>query len=418
MKYRFRQSEKSTPSRLRESTRLRFAGRSTLSYRRALPEPIEQIRLDGDLYHKKRKRRSPRAAILKIYRGIYLGIKALFIKAKELSSKLFSRIKNALAKRALNKRQKTIASLPVLLGAVTACSLVCAVTAGYILLSLFAPYARRYETVTIPLFRGKQLSQIEYPTEDFNLIIQYESNPEIASGQIISQLPAAGVTRRIYGRNGCCDVVLTVSRQEAVYVPDGIAGASLRDAILALSNNGLGYSVTEEYSESVKQGEVIRAYPQSGSEIEKGGNVRLTVSLGAKADTLRVPSLIGLGESEAAIRIRGAGLTLGNVSYVSSKERMGTVISQSIRPDTETKRNTSISLTVSAGEGFSLPTVPDLYGMSVEEAARQLLRVGLTVSSVYSVSSAAPKGVVISQYPLPNTPITSAETSVELHISN
>lgn len=418
MKYRFRQSEKNTPSRLRESTRLRFAGRNTLKLLRPLPEPVEQIRLDGELYPQKRKRRSPRAAILKIYRGIYLGVKALFIKVRELSSKLFSRIKNAFAQRALNKKQKTIDSLPVFFGAVCAGFLVCAVTSGYILLSLFAPYARRYETVTVPLFRGKQLSEISYPSEDFNLIIQYENNPEIAAGQIISQLPAAGVTRRIYGRNGCCDIVLTVSKQEAIYVPNGITGISLRDAILALSNSGLGYTVVEEHSSGVKRGEVIRAYPQGGSQIEKGGVVRLTVSLGEKTDTLKVPSLIGLGESEAAALIRASGFTLGNVSYVSSNKKIGTVISQSITPDTETKRGVGISLTVSAGESFALPTVPDLYGMSVEEATRQLLRVGLTVSSVYSASSAAPKGAVISQYPLPNTPITSAVTSVELYISN
>ena len=127
---------------------------------------------------------------------------------------------------------------------------------------------------------------------------------------------------------------------------------------------------------------------------------------------------MGLSESEAIFRIKTSGLTLGEVTYVRSDKAAGTVINQSPSAHLSVKTGEKISFTVSAGEDFSAPTVPDLYGLSAEEARKKLLSVGLTVSSVYSVSSAAKSGTVIYQSPIAGTPITSAVTSVELHISN
>ena len=116
--------------------------------------------------------------------------------------------------------------------------------------------------------------------------------------------------------------------------------------------------------------------------------------------------------------MKSSSLSVGEVTYVRSSKKAGTVISQSPSPYLSVTKGDAVSLTVSAGEAFYTPTVPDLYGMSVEEAKDALLGVGLTVSSVYSVSSAAKNKTVIFQSPIAGTPITSSITSVELHISN
>ncbi len=416
MKFRFRLSGRHTHSHLKKGTRLRLAGKNTLRSYRHLPEQIEDIRLDGDIPARKKRSRALSLGILKIYKKIYACIILFFGTLAGLFKRFFTFIGSTLRKSA--ERSRTIDSLPMLFGGACACLLVCTLTAAYILLSLFAPYARRYEAVTVPSLRGKQLSEIEYPTDSFNLIIQYENNPDVSDGQIISQAPRAGVVRRLYGKDSCCDILLTVSRHDESFVPHGIVGSPLRDALLSLSNSGLTYTVNEEYSDTVDKGNVIRAYPSDGSKIEAGGCVKLSVSLGKISETVRVPDLVGLGESEAAERLRQSGLTLGEVSYISSTQPMGKVTSQSPAAYTEADRGSAISLFVSAGSNFTLPTVPDLYGMTVEQARTRLLGVGLTVSAVYSVSSAAPSGAIISQSPLPGTAITSAVTSVELYISN
>ena len=146
--------------------------------------------------------------------------------------------------------------------------------------------------------------------------------------------------------------------------------------------------------------------------------VILTVSAGNKEIYTTVPSLTGLTESEALLRIKNASLSIGEVTYVSSEKKVGTVISQAPSPYTTETQGQDVSFTVSAGAEFSVPVVPDLYGMTVEQAKEKLYSVGLTVSSVYSVASGAKAQTVISQAPIAGTPITSSITSVELHISN
>ena len=361
MKYRFRYSKRTSPSKLTKSTRLRLAGKDKLGSLSRLPEPIEQIRMDDIKPPKAPFGAAALKAVKKALSTFGKKISVLATRAKEGIAALLGRLRIAVARRLSEKKHRSINTLPLLFGASVASFLVCAVTGGYILLSLFLPYAQRYETVTIPLFQGKRLEDVEILEESFNLIIQYESNPEVADGQIISQSPSAGVTRKIYGRGDFCDILLVVSRQEGLHVPEGLVGSPRRDAALALSNCGLGYSVSEEYSDEVEKGTVIRTYPVSGSEIGRGATVRLTVSLGKKADTVNVPDLSGLGESDAAARIRSSGLSVGNITYVSSKKKIGTVVSQDLRPHTEANRGAVISFSVSAGEDFAQKTVPDLF---------------------------------------------------------
>lgn len=426
MKYRFRRSEKkASPRLIKKGTAFRLAGRSTLKPTRPLPEPIEGINFsENESFTKRKKSRDFLGAIKKFISSIFAFFEEI---GKELSAagrRLYrffgnqrKRLSDFSARRRASKKEKKIDSLPILLGAATASFLVCVITASYVAVSLFAPYARNYTAVTIPALQGKRLEDVDLGGESFNLIIQYENNPDVENGRIISQAPAAGVTRKIYERGGFCDIRVTVSRQLDPTVPDGIVGASLRDAALSLLNRGLSYTVEEKFSD-IKKGTVLSVYPTEGESLRAGSGVTLTVSAGRQEDRTDVPSLSGLSESEAIFRIKKSGLTLGEVTYVRSDRPAGTVISQSPSAHLSVSSGERISFTVSAGEDFSAPTVPDLYGLSVEEAKKKLLSVGLTVSSVYSVSSAAKSGTVIYQSPIAGTPITAPITSVELHISN
>ena len=63
-------------------------------------------------------------------------------------------------------------------------------------------------------------------------------------------------------------------------------------------------------------------------------------------------------------------------------------------------------------------SVPDLYGMSLEEAAEKLREFGLVIGNTYPVANAAPKGTVITQSPVAGTPLTSSTVSVDLYVSS
>lgn len=423
MKYRFKKSQSSEKRRDIDLLRLRFAGKNTLRILRPLPEPIEAIRLE-DIRQKRRPLFLLSKAVCRIikYARLFVGqlsseIKGAVQRLTRLCKKLYSSVKLFILKRIDERRKKKINSLPVLFGAAVSCCLVCAITASYILLSLFLPYAKNYTSLTIPSFSGMRLEDISLEDGCFNLLVEYENNPDVADGVVISQKPAAGVTRKIYENGGFCNIHLTVSKQSLPTVPDTLVGLDLRDASLSLLRRGLSYTVTEKYS-NLPQGRVISCSPSEGEQVTKGNSVTLTVSLGEKSRLTSTPSLIGLTESEAIFRAKSSSLQIGNVTYVRSDKKLGTVISQSPSPYTSLKEGESISFAVSAGAEFSIPTVPDLYGMTVEDATVALLRVGLTVSSVYSISSAAKSRTIIFQSPIAGTPITSSITSVELHISN
>lgn len=420
MRYRFRKGgRKRLPTSLKKK-RLRLMGMDTLRKRSPLPEPIEAIRLEEET-----KRAPFLIPILKRFlrsvsnfiHQLFSELRAAARKGARLIRRFTHRIGSFISKRIAERKNKKISSLPVLLGAVLSSFLVCTLTASYILLTLFIPYSKEYRSVKIPDLKGMKLTEIDLEGEDFNLIIQYENNPDVEDGRVISQIPSAGVTRKIYEKNGFCPISLKVSRHTSPSVPQSLVGSSLRDASLSLLCDGLSFTVTEKYS-SARKGTVIGCYPAEGETIPKNGSITLTVSAGDRELFTSVPSLVGLTESEALFRINSSSLEVGEVTYARSDKKAGTVIFQSPSPYTTERQGQSVSFTVSAGAEFFVPTVPDLYGMTVEEAKQTLQSVGLTVSSTYSVSSGARAKTVISQSPIAGTPITSSITSVALYISN
>lgn len=423
MKYRFRRCPKKKRTQNVDLCTLRFAGKNTLRLLHPLPEPIEAIRLEDE-----KQGRRVFTKISRTLKRIFLWVEVFFKEIlKELRAaarrlaigarKLLERISLFILKKAEERKKKKIDSLPVLFGAAVSAFLVCILTASYIAMSFFMPYAKSYRSVVIPSLQGKRLEDVELEGSSFNLLVTYESNPDVEDGRIISQIPAAGVTRKIYDKNGYCPISVTVSRQVLPTVPEGLVGNDLRSASLSLLNTGISFTVEEKHSDTAK-GTVLGCYPSEGESLSIGGRVTLTVSAGKKVLLSSVPSLVGLTESEALFRIGNASLSIGSVTYVRSAKKPGTVISQSPSAYMSVSAGESIDLTVSAGEVFYTPTVPDLYGLTVEEARAALYSVGLTVSSVYSVSSAAKNKTVIFQSPIAGTPITSSITSVELHISN
>lgn len=424
MKYRFRRiKKKSLPERAYRPS-LRLAGRKTLRAASRLPEPIEAIKMEIKPHKASGVWRSVSHAVLWLYKKIYSVICEIIHELSVAARRIFALCRRGaftvcreIKKKQLKKKKKRIDSLPILLGGAVSSLLVCLLTAAILLATFFMPYSGAYDSVVIPSLQGKSLDNLELDGSRFDLVVEYENNPDVEDGRVISQTPAAGVTRRLYGKASYCTIHLTVSKHTAARVPEELVGNSLRDATLSLRNSALSFTVSEKESDSPK-GTVISCYPAEGESIAEGGRVTLTVSAGKTEKALSVPSLSGLSESEAIFRIKAAGLAVGEVRYLRSDKKVGVVLSQSPSPYTTVEKGTKISFTVSAGAEFFLPTVPDLYGMSIEEATEALRGVGLALSRVNTTSSAAKSGTVIAQTPAAGTPITSSINSVELHISS
>lgn len=118
------------------------------------------------------------------------------------------------------------------------------------------------------------------PTEN---IYEQSAPSDEPVGTVINQAPGAGesvITSHTV-------ITLTVSSgQEMVNVPR-IIGQSRNDAVAALNEAGLKYSIKEEsgYNDSVPAGEVTDVSPGEGTSVAVGSSVNVTISKGPKPES-------------------------------------------------------------------------------------------------------------------------------------
>ena len=394
MKYRFRPTDRDISSP-RRAVSYKLKGRRTL--RRISAEEFYPLR-DPEPFLcplKARKRRS----FYSYWKTIRLRVRGFLLR-------------NARKRRGDAPHK----SLPVLSGALCGSLSVTLLVAILGLYWLSIPYGEKTWEVTVPDLRGRNPFEALGENESFNLILKEEVNPNVADGLVISQSPSPGAVRRISKSEPYCNIYLTVSRSEEPYRLEELIGFSLREATLTLQNKGLTVRLSEEYS-SRESGTVLGTIPAAGTSLSRGEEVTLRISLGQKPARAYVPELAGLSESEAVAKLQSAGLSVGQVYYQTASAPAGTVIGQDAAPHTVLKAYSEVGFTVSLGERYILRTVPDLYGRSLEDAVAILRSYGLTVLKRISIDNPAPKGTVISQFPLAGTPITAETVGVELSVS-
>lgn len=335
---------------------------------------------------------------------------------KNLFKRLTAYLKK-IAKKKKERRAKRPETIYMLLGALCSSALLTVISIGIVLLSLFWRYGMPYTTVTVPNLVGSLYEDAEDGENGlFSYVIDYEYNPNVPPGHVISQYPPAETQRRVYSSSKYCIISLTISHAKSAYTLEDLVGTSERDASLILRNNGLVPKIINEYSNAVPCGTVINTSPKANETMSEGESVTLTVSLGPQTILCAVPNVVGLTEMQAITKLKSSGLLCGSITYVNSELSAGTVISQSISQKSAVKENTLVDITVSIG-AHTLKSVPNLYGKTIEEAKDILRAYGLVLGVQIPVGSAEEKGTIISQTPLPNTPITSSTVSVDVYVS-
>jgi len=234
----------------------------------------------------------------------------------------------------------------------------------------------------------------------------------IPPGNIISQHPAAG-TEVLPGT--AVDLVVSNNSIPAT-VPD-VVGLSRAQAAAAIAAAGLAMgAVTEQYSTTVSRDFVISQNPSADGLVDPGTSVNLVVSLGA-AEKVTVPNVTGLPRAQAEAAITAAGLVPGAVSEPYNPSiPAGNVMYQAPSAGASVSAGTAVDLAVSRGP--QPVTVPDLSGLTAEEAQTALAGVGLALGPVTEeASDTIPAGQVIRQAPLAGTSVVPG-SSVNLTVSS
>jgi beta-lactam-binding protein with PASTA domain/predicted Ser/Thr protein kinase len=180
---------------------------------------------------------------------------------------------------------------------------------------------------------------------------------------------------------------------ETARVPDvtGLTVQQARNELQAV-NLELG-EVTEEEDEQVPEGNIIDQTPESATEVEEGDTVDVTVSAGV-AET-SVPQIVGLSLDEASQALREAGLKVGDTTPVPSKDPQGTVRRVEPGEGETVPEGSTVDIRYASGQN----RVPDVTGLSGDEAAAEIEDAGFQPSARTEQTDQAAPGTVASQSP-------------------
>ena len=193
---------------------------------------------------------------------------------------------------------------------------------------------------------------------------------------------------------------LIVRSEDTVLVPD-LIDKDIVYALEILSDIGLNTKVKgSEYSSLITKNYVIYQDPEPGAEIKKGRDVRIIISKGL--ENILMPDLKGILFQSARIILEENGLILNAHSITYSKKiKKDAVIEQNPDPGRLIKRGTGVNLLVSRDSQPVFYKMPDLDGLSLDDAIILIRKNGFIAGEIKSLFySDKPLNSITSQYPL------------------
>lgn len=188
-------------------------------------------------------------------------------------------------------------------------------------------------------------------------------------------------------------------------LPD-VVGMTQTDAVYALEGKGFSVRVLEVKSDET-EGVVLLMDPGAGARTEEGTEVTVHVA----AARFVPEGAVGVPRDEAANLLAAEGFE--NVTYVTEKsdEHEGLVLG--IDPAPGTKATASTPITVTVAEPY---TVPDVAGMTWEEAKAALEAEGFSAAVSYVYDENVEPGVAIGTDPAAGSKAASG-TSVVVNVA-
>ena len=170
-------------------------------------------------------------------------------------------------------------------------------------------------------------------------------DPVQPAGQIIDQNPVAGSEITPGTR-----VILFVSKGPAVeQIPD-LENRPVLAAMNIISQLGWLASTSEEASETIPEGLVIRTEPPAQSKLSPGSRVEIVISSGLPV--MPVPSVTSLLEDSAVQILEEEGFQINLIEELLPAESVndGRVISQSPQPEIEVELGTIVTIIIGRSE--------------------------------------------------------------------
>jgi serine/threonine-protein kinase len=253
--------------------------------------------------------------------------------------------------------------------------------------------------IAVPDLTGQTLEEATTTLTDAQLAVgtvSYNENyPDgVAEGTIFDQSPEQG---KMVDASSTVDV--TIAGSELIEIPD-LTGMTEAEAVVAIKDSGFELGSTEEdFNADVDAGKVYDQAPKAGEEAPAATPVTIYVSKGV--ETVNVPNVVGMTESQAVAALEAAGLKSSSEQAFSDRPA-GEVTAQNPAAGVVVDAGATIQLTVSQGQ--ETVNVPGVVGMAENQATETLEDAGLRTRVEYE-DNAAQVGKVIRQDPTSGTTV-------------
>lgn len=244
-------------------------------------------------------------------------------------------------------RARSVSMLSGFFGVMAAVLIVAVFLWNYFLSDIFVVNQR----VAIPNFVGSSYETIINSKEfknKYNFSIIYEIDPNVEKGIIIGQSPDAEKSYMLTADG--INVTLTVSTGVMLTEIPNLLSYDYREATSELERLGFVVDKTFADSDDIAANCVMQISPSPGEKLPAGATVYLTISQGARMETVIMPYVVGKDYATAEAELIAARLTLVSVSYVYNNTiPVDYVVSQTVEAGTEIPAFSKIYLQISLG---------------------------------------------------------------------
>lgn len=183
----------------------------------------------------------------------------------------------------------------------------------------------------------------------------------------------------------------------------------IEEAKAKLRQAKLNWDITMRYDPQITSGYVITQEPPQGRRVKVNHKVLLTVSQGPEIAV--VPDVVKKEREAAQVELSNAGFEYSSSDEFSEDVPIGAVVSQTPEGNTEAVKGTMVKLVISKGPEPKNVAVPDLTGLSLEEARNKLQSVKLKLSSdiTQEESTSFITGTVMRQEPLSGSQLNEGD---------
>ena len=203
-------------------------------------------------------------------------------------------------------------------------------------------------------------------------------------------------------------LTLIIKSEDTVIVPN-LEGKDVVYALELLTELELNTKVKgSEYTADIPKNYVVFQDPQAGAEIKKGRDVKIILSKGPH--TVSMPDLLAFSVQQANIILEEKGICQGELSSTYSKKvERDHIIAQVPSQGTMIFRGECVDLLISKGVQPQAFQMPDLVGLTLEDALQSIENVKLVIGEIKSsYQKNKPRNIIVKQTPTSGHRVISA----------